>query len=287
MIVLMLIVPQINYAQTAGPNSPLETGNQPLDYCTTCYGTIWSNTNNIAVEDGQYSHVQLASSVFCYQDSCFRSRYLTCNNFNFSVPSAAIILGVEASISGFSGMNLAVLDQEIFLTQGIVPFGNNMASPSFWCNCDSIRYYGNPSCLWGTSLSPADVNDSGFGVYIKVYNSLPNSTSVFIDEVTIKITYGLGTEVFSTIQSPNPIYVNNNYLQGDLDVIFKMPQGSNGADLYLFDITGKECFSSRIESVSGENSELHINTDGLNSGSYLIKIATKDKIYVVKTLLAK
>lgn len=284
---MMLIVPQINFAQTAGPNYPLATGNQPLDYCSTCSGPIWSNTNNIATEDGQYSYVQLASSMFCYQDSCFRSRYLTCNNFNFSVPSTSVILGVEASVNGFCDMSMSVLDQEIRLTQGIVPFGDNMASPSFWATTDSVRYYGNSSCLWGVYLSPEDVNDPEFGVYLKVYNSIPNTSSVFIDEVSIKITYALGTEILSTIQSPNPIYVTNNYLNGDLDVIFTMPQGSDEADLYLYDIAGKECFSSRLENRSGEKSELHINTDGLNSGAYLIKVTTKDNIYLVKTLLAK
>lgn len=284
---MFIILPQINFSQTVGPNSPLATGNQPLDYCTICTGSIWDNTNNIAIADGQYSDVQLANIMFCYHDSCYRSRYLTCNNFNFSIPTNAIITGVEVRIKGFSDVNMAVLDGEIQLTQGIVLVGNNMASPVYWSNNDSIRYYGNSSCLWGLNLSTEDINNSGFGVYIKVYNSTLQTPSVFVDEVSITVSYAIGTEVISQTQSPNPIYVSNNYLTGNLDVLFKMPQGSNGANLKMYDIKGRECFSSMLKSMSGEISELQINTDALNSGIYLIKIITEDKIYEVKTLLAK
>lgn len=286
-LILMIIMPFFSLSQTEGPNIPLSIGNQPLAYCAPCYGAIWYNTNFVAATDGQYSNVQLSNTMFCFQDSCFRSRYLTCNNFNFSIPSSAIILGIEVDVAGYSNLNSAVADQEIRLSHGNVMMGDNMASTTFWAGSDSIRSYGNASSLWGMALSPADINHSGFGVYIKVYNTAMQTASVFVDEVSMKITYALGTEVFSTTLSPNPVYVNTNYLTGNFDVTFQMPQGSDGADCYMYDINGKKYYSSELKSMPGQNSELHINTESLSSGTYLINIITENKHYAVKASLVK
>jgi hypothetical protein len=48
--------------------------------------------------DSQYANVSLNAFPFCFQTSCYYSRYLMANNFGFSIPVNATIEGVKAEI---------------------------------------------------------------------------------------------------------------------------------------------------------------------------------------------
>jgi hypothetical protein len=284
-ITLGFILPQKSFSQTAGPGSPTDTGNQPLDYCTTCSGAIWKNTGSIRNSDSQYSTVKLTETMTCYHDSCYLSRYLTSNNFGFSVPSSALITGIELKVEGFTDAAVAVMDYGVQLTQGIALIGNNMASTAYWTTSDSIRSYGDASSLWGCTLAPANVNNPGFGVYIKVVNTSSAEPTVYVDQVTLTIYYALGTSILSQTQSSGNLQVTNQ--TGNLAVSFRMPEEENTAMLTLYSINGEKHFASQIESRPGEISGLQIPAESLASGIYFVQVSSGEQVFRKKMVVLK
>src|SRR5688500_16066432 len=91
---LLLFSNGLLFSQFQGPKFPLSTENQPLSSCPTCAGGIWNNTSNIDASDDSYSQVQLKSYLYCFQNNCYFSRYLTSYNYGFSIPSNGVITGI-------------------------------------------------------------------------------------------------------------------------------------------------------------------------------------------------
>lgn len=287
MLISALMVSAEIVAQSTLPSSPESVGIQPLACCTSCPGSLWQNMEDVDIADNQYADVQLAPSMFCFYDSCYWSRYLTCNNFNFSIPSGALISGIELHIVGHSTLPLAVSDVEIRLAQGLSLIGNNMGAAGYWSVIDSTRIYGNSTNMWGTSLWREDVEDPGFGVYIKVGNNSALTPSVMIDEVTMTITYMVATEIISQTQSAGRVYASQNKMTQNLDVVLEKLGKNSDAQLVIYNLEGKECFSSAMHKTISGTARMEVSTAKMDAGIYLIRVITPDKIYDLKTFVSK
>lgn len=120
--------------------------------------------------------------------------YLKATGFNFSIPSYASICGITVEVEcRATGLLLtaAVRDNEVKLIKGAVITGNNYALTGDWGSTDAYNSYGGTTDLWGTTLTPADVNASNFGVafsarIIALVAVLPSAQ---IDHIRMKITY--------------------------------------------------------------------------------------------------
>jgi hypothetical protein len=157
-------------------------------------GKVWTNPSNIT-SSGQIAIVVPVAGGF--------SDYLAATNFGFSIPGGTTINGVQISFSRAGATNgpnpSPILDNSIFLTKnGTVAVGTDHSSSSFWTNSYTVQNYGSTTDLWGTTLAPADVNASTFGVLISVENtstfSQPAAVQAF---VTITVTYSGGSHSFS------------------------------------------------------------------------------------------
>jgi|GEM_PF-878767 len=97
------------------------------------------------------------------------SNYLKVTNFNASVPVSGTICGIELNLQkSATGINIltSVSDGEIKLVQNGSIVGNNKAVGGKWPTSDAYFTYGGSGDMWGTTLTPADVNASNFGFVI-------------------------------------------------------------------------------------------------------------------------
>lgn len=143
----------------------------------------WSNpTDAQGGENDSWASSTVTSSVV--------SQYLKLTNLGFSVPATARVLGVTAEFDVHSTVNASgVRDNAVRLVKGGTIGTTDRSSPSTWpFSTDSLVSRGGSSDLWGETLTPADVNSSGFGVALSakgVHASLQESALVDYVRVTV------------------------------------------------------------------------------------------------------
>ncbi|MBI3509228.1 MAG: T9SS type A sorting domain-containing protein [Bacteroidetes bacterium] len=282
----IFIFPAYSFAQNSGVHDPGTTENNPYLYCTTCAGSIWNDAANVNETDNDYSTLQLAPYLNCFQSTCYWSRYLSCYNFNFSIPQNAVIEGIEMDMNGFSSLSSAVLDCTIVIRRNANSVaGTNMASLISWSTSDETRHYGGNGELWGYNWTPAEINAPDFGVNIKLYNPTTFSPSVSVDHVSMTVTYEVSTGIYSQTSSPHPLRVNVNTAQQTMNMSFDIPDESNAVHFYVYDMNGAEVFASVAEGVNGGTYTEKVNTENLSPGMYICTVVDGDKIYSEKTII--
>ena len=76
--------------------------------------------------------------------------------------------------------------------------GDNKASASAWPTSDAYTTYGGAADLWGTTWTPADVNDVDFGAVISA--SVPTSRTLSVDHVRITVYYSYESIVDNSVR---------------------------------------------------------------------------------------
>jgi len=127
-------------------------------------------------------------------NDCF-SHYLFLNSFNFHIPAAATITGIEVILYKYADnvVNPAsfVQDRNVFLVVGGTPVGSDRAKVGNWTDSGLVPYvYGGKTDLWGLTPSPADINAnglSGFGVVL--------SANLFTSSANVDAVVGVSSPV--------------------------------------------------------------------------------------------
>lgn len=94
---------------------------------------------------------------------------LLVSGFGFAIPANAIIKGFSVAVErSHNGSGLTVLDDNsVRLMKSLSAVGSNLASGTTWPDTtDSVANYGSSTNMWGTTWTPAEVNNSGFGLSI-------------------------------------------------------------------------------------------------------------------------
>lgn len=152
-------------------------------------GTAWSSAGNITANDNNDAN---AGSAF----TSVTSEVLRASNFGFSIPSGAIIDGIEVryerfgTTSGSASLPIEVTEQLIGASASFV--GNNKSGGATWEGTRTLTTLGGSSDKWGTSLTRSDINDSDFGFGIQAeFNGggLGNPSNAFVDYVQIRVHY--------------------------------------------------------------------------------------------------
>ncbi|MCC7232177.1 MAG: hypothetical protein IT242_04485 [Bacteroidia bacterium] len=141
-----------------GPSAGNTFSNNPV------VGSLaWINLSNLRLQDNNYaSVVQFLSS-----NSIVNSNYIMAQNFNFSIPAEASVCGIKVDISHRAAgifIGASVTDNSLMLVRSGNMEGIDHASPGAWPAWKTTASYGGSSDTWGTSLTPADINSSSFGV---------------------------------------------------------------------------------------------------------------------------
>jgi hypothetical protein len=121
---------------------------------------------------------------------------LWAQTFLFSVPSTAIICGVEVRIErrqvGAIAGSSSVIDKSVRLIHNMTVTGSEHATTLPWSSTDQEDIYGGTGDLWGLNLTPAIVNAPDFGVAIsaKLQNTgAPVTMLAQVDKVSIMVYY--------------------------------------------------------------------------------------------------
>lgn len=122
------------------------------------------------------------------------TNYLVARGYNFNVPDIATIVGIEVRVMNVGSVTEGNTEYSIRLYDGgvigddkandqpILLFSNVSLASDSW-----TMEYGGATDVWGTSLTPADVNSDDFGIAIAYQNDGSIDPPIFLDTVQIKI----------------------------------------------------------------------------------------------------
>lgn len=162
-------------AQSQGPNSPgTAIGNEPCAGCVV----PWGFPTRVEVSDNMYAVAAPGGAP---------TQYLEATDFGFSIPVGAVVNGITVAVERTSSAG-TIFDHSVKIVQTGTVSGTEHAAGGFWPTVDTIVTYGGSSDLWGLAWTPADINDSGFGVAISADDNVDTAA---IDHITITVTYSL------------------------------------------------------------------------------------------------
>ncbi len=155
-------------------------------------GTLaWGNPDSAAADDG------VEASRGFRNDPGGTTNYLASSNHNFSIPVNATINGVTLTIDrrhvvpAFPASG-NVTETEIKLIKAGSIQSTNRSAGSTWDNFASGPKGGSTD-LWGTTWTPSDINNAGFGAAIQasINGDNTNITTAYVDSMSIKVDYSL------------------------------------------------------------------------------------------------
>lgn len=163
----------------------------------------WNNVTGVNAVFATDSKVASASSDTAAWTA---TNYIKSTNFGFAIPSSATIEGIKVEILRDASNNIAspqqqVKDSNLHLLKAGSETGDEKADTStIWVdgggaveNYTLITYGGNVD-LWGTTWTPSEINDSGFGMRFRpqIYDDGAGTTAADIDYFRITVYYTEG-----------------------------------------------------------------------------------------------
>lgn len=163
---------------TAGPNitSTVTTG-------AYADGVPWTDPSNASEDDNNYTIVSLPSNT--------SSTLLRCQNFGFSIPVNSTINGITVHIRAKANSETKVRFYDIILLDAAgASGGNDLSSLKYISSTSDNTYtFGGTTETWAISPTVAMVNDTDFGVVIRVRNVYKATYNALIDYVSMEIDY--------------------------------------------------------------------------------------------------
>lgn len=200
------------FAATEGPNSP-DVGNE---YAFSG-GTInWSSENDIFSSNNNRAQATLNTSSI--------TEYLRATDFDFALPSGAVINGIQVGIERQASEDSDLRDYEVRLVTGLTGsaatstnYAKTTSGDAWQEDADEIETYGGVADLWGVAWTEAQIESSTFGVILAVRNhetSGPSETAE-VDHVTVTVTYTAGDTTAPTVTNVTSSTTNGSYNAGD------------------------------------------------------------------------
>lgn len=141
----------------------------------------WTNLDAARVSDDQWATTTAAVAAGK------ATSQLKASVFDFSLPAAAVVKGVEVKIERSAASSSSALkDQEVKLLIKGSAQSANLAKATAWSTGDQLTQYGSATELWGaTSISAAYAMDSQFGVLLTVSASAADTPRVDAISMTL------------------------------------------------------------------------------------------------------
>ncbi|WP_372497296.1 beta strand repeat-containing protein, partial [Flavobacterium panacis] len=177
-------------------------------------GTTWLDPSNIESNGVNFA----TSSSSSGRNS--NTRNLVASNFGFSIPTNATIKGISVTIGRFASSNIVnyVTDNVVSLIKtGTNITGDNKSLNSTPWSTDNTASstYGGQTDLWGTTLTPLNVNSSSFGVALSatLTRSISSgSVTASVAYIQVSVSYTVeGVEWYTTSTGGSPIYTGYNF----------------------------------------------------------------------------
>lgn len=169
------------------PGNIVNTPSRPTGAASvfSSFGISWTNVANLS-SSSSFTSVNLPAATL----SGFQlTQTLIAQNFGFSVPSAANIVGVTVTITAFDSASATAVTISLASSGSQIGSGAITASLT---NTPGLFTVGANNNTLGAMLSPAIVNDPSFGATIQVVRSTPaGATTVNVNNVQIVVFYTL------------------------------------------------------------------------------------------------
>ena len=147
-------------------------------------GTAWASTGNITVDDSSFASVSLSAGT--------NSKNLEILLFPFAIPSGSTIDGIEMNINAYaSGSSCDWLDAYLIAGFGVLDsddLSDSAGNPAV-ATSETVKTFGGPTELWGSTWTDADINAGGFGASIEVRNESGSTRTVYVDYITLTVYY--------------------------------------------------------------------------------------------------
>lgn len=163
---------------SAGPNS----GGTFASSSALGSSNAWSSPSNAAASDDSRATASGDANP---------TQYLKATNFGFSIPTSAVIEGIKVEIERSSNQGGAPhwTDRAVKIVKGGTVCAGNFADTSTqWGSSDAYATYGGQSQKWGQDWTPADINNSGFGVVLSAITDGLGATAR-VDHIRITVYY--------------------------------------------------------------------------------------------------
>lgn len=138
----------------------------------------WSNTSNITLADDTYATAAVTEDA--------TSHYLKATNFGFAIPTWETINGIIVEIEQKSSGS-GLTENSIKIVKGGTISGNEKSTSATISTTEKYVTYGGVADLWGLTWTPADINDSTFGVVFASHKTGPGTVTTSVDTVRITI----------------------------------------------------------------------------------------------------
>lgn len=141
--------------------------------------TGWTNPNNSTVSDNVYSTLTYPSN-------------LSSTQFGFSIPEGSTINGVEVQVERYinNWYSSYADSMACLIINGAPNYNSNRAVLwTYWSRfTEETKVFGGPTDLWGMTLTPADINNGGFGFLLSPVKS-GSGVTAFVDYIGMTVYY--------------------------------------------------------------------------------------------------
>lgn len=171
------------------PKIAFNTGAKYPTATTTVNGSgtnaQWANPANIFADDASN-----ATSAFLDPPTSKWTDELNGKSFGFAVPSNAVIDGIKLEMHVVSSNRW----------DGTPPYLKKGGAGAYNSSSSSVSSgvysYGGATDLWGTTWTPANINDANFGFgFVGFYTSSPNDFSISINYVRVTVYWHYSVDV--------------------------------------------------------------------------------------------
>lgn len=154
----------------------------PATFNVLATGSVtWTNPSNAGASDNAYATCALGALQY--------SHSLVGTNPGFSIPSDATIDGISVTVEGKTSSAFALVISNALLQLSGGDRGNDLEPASILPSSEGNVVIGGATEMWGTTWTPAQVNDSTFGVLLIVHNESLGAATASLDDIIITVYY--------------------------------------------------------------------------------------------------
>lgn len=169
--------------------------NAAIALTATASPATCSNVTGIGTQDWLTS-VQAVSSGNNYATASVNdnqtTRYLQCTGYNFAIPVGATINGITVNVERKSSDTIT-RDAAMLLMKAGAITGTDRSTATNYTTLDIIEAHGGATDLWGTTWSPAEINNANFGAAFAAQKAgaTGGARTVSVDHVQIIVDYSV------------------------------------------------------------------------------------------------
>ena len=279
-IACILCIPQMSFSQ----NQTSENDPGTMFAVPAAFDNYeWVNPWGASGSDDDYAYFVVSGAYDGY------SMPLQATNFGFNIPAGSIITGVQVNIEKFAGASTTDGGHQLLI--GNVGSGDDRRQPTDWPLEEETWVYGGEDDTWGCTLTPAIVNNPGFGV--SVCANVVGTGDVNIDAITMIVYYqpapppiGIAIGADGSTPAASAILELKSTSQGLLlprmTTVQRDAISSPATGLLVFDITAGKPFyysGSAWQTFSPTASAPSGNGNGISAEQYdqFLKIINEQK----------